>query len=94
MHGTPATGLYFPLSCVLVTKKMFNIFTNFSRHVHSQCDPEANEQTFLEKRANQFNYIYSCKVCKGTAQRAATMSGSNTPTSSITRYDQSAVFVY
>ena len=28
--------------------------------------------------------MYSCKVCKGTAQRAATMSGSNTPTSSIT----------
>ena len=30
--------------------------------------------------------MYSCKVCKGTAVRAATLSGSNTPNSSITRY--------
>ena len=78
------------LLLLAITKKCF-IFTNFFRHVHSQCDPEANEQTFLEKRANQFNYMYSCKVCKGTAVRAATLSGSNTPNSSITRYNKSAV---
>ena len=35
--------------------------------------------------------MYSCKVCKGTAVRAATLSGSNTPNSSITRYNKSAV---
>jgi histone-lysine N-methyltransferase MLL3 len=46
--------------------------------VHSQCDPEANEQTFLEKRATQYNYMYTCKVCKGQAQRAATMTSGNT----------------
>lgn len=68
-----------PLLIILIV-----IILIYIRHVHSQCDPEANEQTFLEKRAVQFNYMYSCKVCKGTVQRAATMSGSNTPTSSIT----------
>ena len=45
----------------------------FFRHVHSQCDPDANEQTVLEKRAVQYNYMFTCKVCKGQTQRAATM---------------------
>ena len=48
-------------------------FTSFFRHVHSQCDPDANEQTVLEKRAVQYNYMFTCKVCKGQTQRAATM---------------------
>ena len=41
--------------------------------MHSQCDPDANEQTVLEKRAVQYNYMFTCKVCKGQTQRAATM---------------------
>ena len=67
--------------------------TSNYRHVHSQCDPEANESTFLEKRSQQHNYMYSCKVCKGQAQRAATMAptganGSSTPSITSPR-DQS-----
>ena len=52
---------------------LFLITILFFRHVHSQCDPEANEQTFLEKRSVQYNYMFMCKVCKGQTQRAATM---------------------
>ena len=63
------------------------------RHVHSQCDPEANEQTFLEKRAVQFNYMFTCKVCKGQAQRAASTptnsGGASTPSITSPRDQQS-----
>ncbi len=54
--------------------------TCFSRHVHSNCDPDANERSFLEKRASQFNYVYECKVCKGLAQKATVHGTATTPT--------------
>ena len=61
-----------------------NALIDFFRHVHSQCDPEANERTYLEKRALQYDYMFTCKVCKGQTQRAATMAttgnnGASTP---------------
>ncbi len=41
------------------------------KHVHSDCDPEANENSVLEKRAAQYNYMYVCKMCKTQQSRAA-----------------------
>eukprot|EP00094_Tigriopus_californicus_P002578 TCALIF_02490-PA protein Name:"Similar to Kmt2c Histone-lysine N-methyltransferase 2C (Mus musculus)" AED:0.04 eAED:0.11 QI:0/0.63/0.25/1/0.81/0.66/12/0/2215 len=54
------------------------------RHVHAQCDPEANESAILEKRLNQPSYLYVCKICKAPPRpsavaTAALASGSQSP---------------
>ena len=49
------------------------------RHVHSGCDPEANEQVILEKRVSQLNYMFVCRICKSGGR---SMSTPGTPTSS------------
>lgn len=44
----------------------------FCRHVHSGCDSEANEQSVLEKRVSQLNYMFVCRICKSGGRSAAT----------------------
>ena len=59
---------------------LFQLFIAiFFRHVHSGCDPEANEQVILEKRVSQLNYMFVCRICKSGGR---SMSTSGTPTSS------------
>ena len=56
------------------------------RHVHSGCDPEANEQSVLEKRVSQLNYMFVCRICKSGGRSASTP---GTPSSALGYDDDS-----
>ena len=58
----------------------------FCRHVHSGCDPDANEQSVLEKRASQLNYMFVCRICKSGGRSALTPA---TPSSALGCNDDS-----
>ena len=58
----------------------------FCRHVHSGCDSEANEQSVLEKRVSQLNYMFVCRLCKSGGRSASTP---GTPSSALGYNDDS-----
>ena len=58
----------------------------FCRHVHSGCDPDANEQSVIEKRVSQLNYMFVCRLCKSGGRSASTP---GTPSSALGYNDDS-----
>ena len=55
---------------------MLSLKCHILRHVHTACDPEASDSSILERRANQHNYMYVCKICKGHPRPASATSSS------------------
>ena len=71
------------VSCFIANNLVKNVIKPFflNRHVHGQCDIEANESYILDKRLTQPTFMFVCKVCKGTMKSALTIPGNGTTNS-------------